>query len=134
MITFLVTLFIIRGLLKLDISAWWVAIVYNSIFFMSAIVTGARIEFSDLIEYAAVTPQVSEIYDRMGPVNMQPLVWGTVASFLLYFGFMLWIQRYFTAEYKNPEGILPDGIEPDSEQYEPDDEAEEDKSRIDKID
>jgi hypothetical protein len=91
----LVDVFIAVAILRLKIVGWWVAVIALIIRIASAAITYAR---ADLMQAYA---RLGWSSDRLAAVSNNPLLrshaflWVSLLFMILYFGFLLWLKRYF---------------------------------------
>ncbi len=113
--------FVFAGLkvMKLDIAGWWLSLGLIFVLQISNMITFSQKGLIDLYEKMNFPEAQLELIRGMD-IGAGPIVIMLGVMLVLTIAYMLWIRRYFTPEYKNPEGILPNGIEPDPDLYQKD--------------
>jgi hypothetical protein len=87
-------------------SAWWIAILTVPVRILSMILTYGRADLFQAYSKIGVSDQQLQMMSANPIFRGHVILWWSLISMFIYFGYLLWLKRYFR-EPELPESTLP---------------------------
>lgn len=95
------------ALFRLQSSAWWLATCTLAIRLLSMIITYARSDMMQAYSKMGMSDAQLQVMNSSPILRSHVLLWWSLISIILFFGYLLWLKRYFNAPSKPGAGDLP---------------------------
>ena len=95
------------ALFRLQSSAWWIAAGTLAIRLLSMIITYARSDMMQAYSKMGMSEKQLQLMNSSPILRSHVLLWWSLLSMILFFGYLLWLKRYFNAPSNPSAGDLP---------------------------
>jgi len=95
------------ALYRLQASGWWIAVFTAAIRLISVALTYARADLMQAYSKMGMTDAQLQVLNSNPMLRGHVLLWWGLLSMLLFFGYLLWLKRYFTATPSTHPEALP---------------------------
>lgn len=85
---------------RLKIAGWWTALVAFALFSVSATITFLRVDVMEIYRRLGYPEEQIAQIQSLGVFTSKTAMWWTIAFFLLFLMYLLWIKKYFRAATK----------------------------------
>lgn len=87
-------IYISRGLYKLNIKAWWIALIWHISWLVSSLITFSKVSMENFYIQMGVTGDQMEII-KMAFITWKPFIWLAIFSVFILIVYQLYILRFF---------------------------------------
>lgn len=102
-----VDLYIAVALFRLQPSGWWIAALTVPIRLLSMGITYARADMMQAYSKMGMSDAQLQMMNANPIFRGHILLWWSLLSMVFFFGYLLWLKRYFNAPSNTPEAVLP---------------------------
>ncbi len=101
-----VDLYLSIGLFRLQSSAWWIAVLLAPIRLLSMILTYRKADLMQAYSKMGFSDEQLQVMNSNPMFRGHIILWWSLFSLILFFGYLLWLKRYFKA----PTAPQPDPL------------------------
>jgi len=95
------------ALFRLQSSGWWIAILAAPVRMLSMVLTYARADLMQAYAKMGMSDAQLQMLNSSPMFRGHILLWWGLISMLLFFGYLLWLKRYFKPPVSAPAEVLP---------------------------
>ena len=99
--------YIAVALFRLQISGWWIAALTVPVRLLSMALTYARADMTQAYAKMGMSDAQLQMMNTNPMFRGHVLLWWSLLSMVLLFGYLLWLKRYFKTPSATPEAALP---------------------------
>jgi hypothetical protein len=95
------------GIFRLQSSAWWIAIVIAPLRLLSMIVTYSKADLMQAYSKIGFSDAEMQMMSSNPMFRGHVILWWSLFSMILFFGYLLWLKRYFKTPIARQSDPLP---------------------------
>lgn len=94
-------LYLARAIFRLELVGWWIAVVAAALALLSTAITYARADLMAAYSKLGLTDQQLKIINSTPMFRGHIILWWSLLSLVIFFGYLLWLKRYFKQSTAN---------------------------------
>jgi hypothetical protein len=98
------------ALFRLQPSGWWIAVLVAPVRILSMILTYARADLMQAYSKVGMSDAQVQMLNSNPMFRGHILLWWSLISVLLFFGYLVWLKKYFKPPMAEPAEMLPTQI------------------------
>jgi len=95
------------ALFRLQSSAWWIAVIAAPVRILSMILTYARADLMQAYSKIGMSDAQVQMLNSNPAFRGHIFLWWSLISVLLFFGYLVWLKRYFKPPVPATSDMLP---------------------------
>ncbi len=100
-------IYLATALFRLQASGWWIAAITLPIRLLSVVLTYARTDRMQAYVKMGMSDAQVQMLSANPMLRSNAILWWSLISMLLFFGYLLWVKRYFTPPTSTPAVASP---------------------------
>jgi hypothetical protein len=106
-VTAAVDAYVAVALFRLQSYGWWIAAITVPIRLLSMAITYARADIMQAYSKMGMSDAQLQMLNSNPMLRGHVLLWWSLLSMVFFFGYLLWLKRYFTSSSSAPAAALP---------------------------